>query len=524
MIFRPSPAAEQTIQDLSKKHLLTQFPPQEYTGNAANSILQCVYKFHEALLSRFIAKIASRDAAEFLFFQYDEATKILHGKGLENDHTLTQWRSIEPTFRRAIKHLVELMCIRHPEEKAAIPRQNSLRLMEGSLICAEAMANLSELSESLYSVFPDEFKLNVAACDQPAIFEVSMHGSHKGYVNRLVDRIVRDRNARSGFVGAQQFDIDSEKHVLILDSFFRESHGVEYGQFIGILHRLIDEAKPAKNSFPTLFIHRQKTIEALRGSGLSDNILSLILDGFTVDPQKMEKEGRKMWNPKQENRALWRGFFLFPHPSGSHLAFSREMARENLIQLINRVCYKRLPIEWITPTVSVGLEKLSQASGKWFEKIGEKNLREVGIAGERVHRKIARNGQEITIPDEVGEIDFLGFDSISKLLIIIEAKMTFTGIEARFWRDDLEAFVRRKRSYAHQFRKKIAWVQQERARIQKALGLDHVAGVAAAMITLYPCIAQELITDFPCVSIAEFRLDFEEKKQWPYSQGLTRYN
>jgi hypothetical protein len=36
------------------------------------------------------------------------------------------------------------------------------------------------------------------------------------------------------------------------------------------------------------------------------------------------------------------------------------------------------------------------------------------------------------------------------------------------------------------------------------------------MLTLYPCIAGGFIADFPCVSLTEFMLDYEQKGTWPY--------
>jgi len=521
-IFRPSLAAEHAIRDAAKKHLLSQFAPGIYTGLPANLVLQCLYGFYEEHLNHFVPDIASRSAAEFLLFQYDEATKILHGRGISNREEMVRWIEIEGVFRRAIKYIVELICVRGPSENPTSSKADSFKLMEGVLICAEAMSHLSEMSERMHSVFPNEFKVTILSSDRTNIFEVEMTGSHQGFDRRIFDRLKRDRVSRANFVGMPQFDVNSETHANYLDSAFKESHGGMYRQFVGLLHKLIDEAKPAKGGFSTLFIHRQKTVEALHGSGLSEATLSVMLDGFTVDPRKMTEEVRRMWNPKQENRALWRGFFLFPHPSGPHLVFSREMARENLIQLVNRVCYKRLPLEWITPPISRALGELSQAAGKGFEDTVNRNLHEVNIIGGNFRRKIGRKPFEIAIPDEVGEIDFLGFEPQSRFLVVVESKMTFTGLEGRFWRDDLDGFVHRERSYARQFRKKIAWVQKERARIQQALGYRDVAGVAAAMITLYPCIAQEFISDFPCVSLTEFRLDFQERQKWPYSQGVVQ--
>src|ERR1700722_5181385 len=111
-IFRPSVAAENAIHRLPQERLLAQFCPGIFPGTPANLVLQCLYQAYEDYLNSIVPEIASRDAAEFLLFQYDEAAKILHGKGLSRQEQLTLWRSIEPNFRRAIKYLVELICVR----------------------------------------------------------------------------------------------------------------------------------------------------------------------------------------------------------------------------------------------------------------------------------------------------------------------------------------------------------------------------------------------------------------------------
>jgi hypothetical protein len=117
----------------------------------------------------------------------------------------------------------------------------------------------------------------------------------------------------------------------------------------------------------------------------------------------------------------------------------------------------------------------------------------------------------------VGEIDFLGRDPRTSRLVVLEDKMTFPGLEASFWRDDVHEFVLRKGSYATQFRKKLAWVRENRNGITKALGVAQSPDqIQAAMITLYPCIAREFIADFECVSLTEFSLDFNKTGFWPY--------
>ncbi len=192
------------------------------------------------------------------------------------------------------------------------------------------------------------------------------------------------------------------------------------------------------------------------------------------------------------------------------------MAQESLLQLVNWISYQHLPAEWRTPVTANAVAELSRGSGKWFEEIVSGNLRALGIRGERVHRQIGKGDRHIQVPSSVGEIDFLGYHPEWNCLLVAEAKMVMTGLEARYWRDDIKQFVSGSSSYAKRFRRKIAWMIENAARICEAMEIAPVPKIAPVMLTLYPCIARMFIPDFECVSITEFMLDCERASAWPY--------
>jgi len=98
----------------------------------------------------------------------------------------------------------------------------------------------------------------------------------------------------------------------------------------------------------------------------------------------------------------------------------------------------------------------------------------------------------------------------------IEAKMVRSGLEAAFWRDDLSEFLRGNQSHAAKFRRKIAWADENKLAIAASLGAPEPIHFRYALVTLYPCIASEMISDFPCVSLTEFMLDYRRVGRWPY--------
>jgi hypothetical protein len=96
--------------------------------------------------------------------------------------------------------------------------------------------------------------------------------------------------------------------------------------------------------------------------------------------------------------------------------------------------------------------------------------------------------------------------------------MTNTGLEAKHWRDDIEDFVLRERgSYQSQITRKAEWVRHNIERVCEALNAPCSSHLGSAIVTLYPCIAQELIGQPPCVSITELVLDWRENEVWPYA-------
>ncbi len=516
-IFRWSPEIEQGMRSAARDHLLKKFRTGEYRDPAiANAIIQHQFAFFADRLPALVPKFAGRSALEFVLNQYEESTEILHGRGIADPDQRARWTRIEGNFRRAMKYLAELICLQAPSSEPETSRRDTFRPMDQALLCVEMLVDLAEMSHRVHGVFPEHSVATIHKFGGPIDWEVHVEGRYAGYDVTLMSRTERDRKHRHKFIKGHQFDIHTDRHAEVLDPAFESCYGWSYARFISALYRIIDGCQPAPNGFPMLFIDRRKLIEQFSEHGEPLAAVERMLRGFTISPQRMREEGRVVWNPKQEHRAYRRGFLEFPHETGLHLAFSREMARESLIQLVNGVCYKRLPEDWRDPKIDAAIEVLSRRASLWFEDVVAKNLASLGITGGRVKDRVGQSPSAVAIPSEVGEIDFLGYDARQHLLVLAEAKMVSTGLEAKYWRDDVATFVGRKGSYAERFRRKIAWARNQRHGVAAAMGLPNDIRIAPVMLTLYPCIAKLFIEDFPCVSLAEFMLDYRAKQNWPY--------
>lgn len=521
-LFRPSFGIECDIREVARDHLHSKFGPGEYRGSkAVNEILQHQYRIYEALLNPLIPKLASRGGAEFMLSQYDQAWQLLHGAGILDLKERERWAWIEPRMKRAIKFLAESICMSSlHRNKAPRSRREAQAVSETALACAENMVDLAMQSDIVHSIFPDDCTLRVFDSGQYD-FTLEIEGAGAGYNEAFSKRVIRDRQSRGRFVPSPQFDNHTATHQRFLDEPFREAFDMTYGEFIAAIVSVIDGAQPSlhPDAFQTLFVNRERVIDELAHSGRDRNAITRALDGFCITRRNLISEKRAVWKPKQENRAYRRGFFVLPHEDGPHLAFSRQMARESLIHLVNWVPYRHLPLEWRTNLTIRALSPLSHEAGNWFETVVRRCVRDLGFDGSGRVKIIGRGFNSIPIPHEVGEIDYIGYQPRERILLIAEAKMVMTGLEAAYWRDDLDEFVFRRGSYAERFRRKLAWATEHSDQICAVLGVRAPELVCGIMLTLYPCIARAFITDFPCVSITEFMLDYEERGTWPYQQS-----
>jgi len=515
-VFRPSPEVELAIRKEARSHLLSRFAPGDYRGAAsANTIVQHQFAFYLQRLRPLVERLPNRETLDFLLSQYDATARILHGADISDPQERESWLWVGPMYRRAIKYLAELLCVESSTARKGLRGTDALRTMEAAVVCTESMVHLAQESDLFHSIFPEDCVATVS--DQMAVHcDMTIAGTHAGYDHSFRHRVTRDREARGRFIPHPQFDNHTGTHAQYLDRGFQESFGMSYGEFIAAIIAVIDGVRPSPGGPSSLFVRREAVFSELAKSGSPRPAIERAIDGFSIAALKLLEEGRVIWNPKQEHRAYRRGFFIVPHETGLHLAFSGAMAQESLVQLVNWVPYKHLPAEWVTPATGVALNELSSAASEWFEKLTRERLRGLGFIGGPAGRQLGSGAGSLQIPERVGSMDFLGYHPSEKLLVVVESKMVMTGLEARYWRDDLHEFVRRPGSYAERFRRKLSWVRMNASAIGSAMDFGPVEAVGGAMVTLYPCIAKQFIDDFPCVSITELLLDHDLQSRWPY--------
>jgi hypothetical protein len=468
---------------------------------------------------------------EFVLHQYDVAAQL--------------WRqtpdevSVEACLqgfefilsRRGLKFLAEQTAMRTslPEFAPAGP-PNLFDYVEEAIMAGFMLAHLYMASDKAYHVFPGEVEIELYGTDGPQVaggrpmpFVLRSTQTNENLEVLFSARTARDRGNRKKYFPTASLNFDFQRQAKTLDPSFEMSFGCSYGKFLHVLALVNEQAKPDPGSYPVMFFSRDGLVRGITDSGIGvkPHEARVILSGFTLTRQQMTDEGRQIYLPNQEHRALRRGYFEFPYSTGVHLAWSRILAEEGLDHLVDGICFKKLPEEWLTPETKAALDELSNEAGDWFEGEVNEKLRGIGIQGDGCKGRIVRGGERIEIPGEVGQFDFLGYSEPDDAIVVVESKMVEVGFEARFFRDEISQFVTGRRSHSAQLRKKVNWVADNRDRVAKAFGANGISPkVVCALVTLYPTFAACRITDMPCVSLVELMEDYQEKKAWPYELGI----
>ena len=534
-IYRPRYSSKLRIRIESESHFRSKFDTGIYTNpQEINKFLFHQFDFYSKKFNEIIPKLASRALIEFILCEYDKASEIekKYKLGKLNQQQADRWSKLGSKFRRAAKYLCERVVLLQPEEVPHSPKNSLLELLDEIWIAAEEMVELYLISDQTIMIFPDKSICEIYSREEYDFNKPFFSIDVSQQVN-LSEIIKRDTANRSSIIGdSNKFLTNINWHDQNLGNVLKETIGVSFDEAISLLIITIRNSEPVQDSYPILFVHRTNLIQALhKHTKLPIKSIEIVLDGFTLRKKDMETENREIWKSKQKYRAFRRGFFEMPHSTGTHLAFCKSMALESLNQLVTGVVFKKLPPEWSNKSnnkVNKALAKLSNQAGKKFEHIVKENLASINIIGQiSINKRVGDRNNFIKIPPEVGEIDFLGYSENENFLLIAECKLVQGGSEGKFFRDDIQEFIKSRKSYLKKFDRKVKWLLNNYSPVINALNSMHIHKVpiqpkkiVTAIITYYPTIAQYFIEDYPCVSVTNLVLDYKNKGQWTYSKGV----
>ncbi len=478
-----------------------------------------------------IAKSASRLLLEFILAQYDAATEI-EGKyraGQLSGEEAAYWADRGKGIRRALKHLAETVTLLAPPEAPLLDPDALALNLDTIVICGEILVNLYIMSDQTHGVHPNDTVLTIHP--EGALDYVELRVKDFKKYSDFPSRVRRDAARQEVYLPSLLPHFDLGYQSAALDAAFRAEFGFSYKDAIHALAQLIDEAVVQdRESFDVPFVRRDQIVDRVREAmGWAPASVERLLAGFTLTKEAMEDEGRVIYKPKQEHRALRRGFFEMPHASGPHLAWSRRMARECLFELMRGTVFQRCPKEWRAAPINEALAAMQNGAGDWFEAQVDRNMATFGALGKpSLKNGIGIGADRIAIPREVGEIDYLGFLPARACSWFSKTRWSTGDFEPAFFRDDISNFHDGRKPYAEQLRRKLTWVRQNLAAVCKGLssllpGRPPITAtrLAGALVTLHPTYASYFIPDYPCVALSELMDGFAERGGWPYSLGVT---
>lgn len=518
-IFRASEEHEGKVYRKIKDEVFKQFSPGTYTDKSVIvSIVNLMYKKYYEILDYYLPRVNPRDFLPFLVAEYERYGKVsdIHKLSRLSKDDDEFWSSYGNYSRRAIKHVMELIC----RSKMDISKVGSTKEVQEDaismvFIAAEELVSLYMRSDNYRNIL-SEVTLNLDP-KKHTYFNVE-----QDIYNTFDQRkAVRDL---SKYVPSPMYLQNIEAHGETLDSSFIETLGLSYKDTLGTIQWIVDTYSDSKNPETIGAFQWDEAINTMIDAfKITPSQATLILDGFCLSSETMED--RELFRPKQEYRAYKRAFFKDKYNGVDWIFFSRRMALECLTLLVTDVPFRKLPPEWQSKSVKKSLNVLSLKAGRWFENVVEQNLKELGIIGSSSIKALRLNKTDsLKIPANIGEIDFLGFHEEQKLLVIIEAKQVGFATEPRLFLDDLSKFTMGADSYSAKFIKKYNWILDNITSVEqhffnkfKLTTKLNVAGYA--MVTLFPSKAATEIKQFTCISISELMEEFDSSGSWTFSKN-----
>jgi hypothetical protein len=315
-----------------------------------------------------------------------------------------------------------------------------------------------------------------------------------------------------------------------LDVAFKEDLGFAYSDIVKVVNILLVLKAPVDSL--SHIAKKEYLIDVIKRHlvDIDRTHISLILSIFTLKQEEIQGEQPVIWRTKRQYRLLNRPLVqLYSTTGEEYLAWGHRSLEEGLlITFFFNITKRKLPAEiQKRKNIDKAIERLHSSMNAKLEDISLRELNKRGFIGRKsikTNKLVGKNGEKISIPNEVGEIDLLCIQLDQKLLLVGECKNTSFGGEARLWYEDIQEFItgtERKASYLDKFRKKINWVKQEAPNLIGALCAENRISVdnwnvVPVMLTTYQTFAAELIDDVPCVSLPCFLHEYDESFSWPY--------
>lgn len=474
-----------------------------------NSIIKDVFSFLDNKITPLIQKLSCFELIKLLLDEYSKSCAVqeYYSRGVSSP-SRELWKE-RNGFRRSVKYLAEKM-LEFFEENKQISMDVQLTDFELLIELTETAFDFSFQSATTYGIsrertvyelykestnpYQQYYNLNIVDCDYEASenakliyrqFVEKNGGLHNNLFKNYDEALKREQNDESCI-------------------------NLQY------IFKIFDILQHLDSQTNDIFIKKNELKRFLtENHNIPLNSANLFFDVFSINKEKLKKEPRVIYNTKQKYRLKTRFILEFESNKTSYLLYTLEMLNEAYIMFHKSLCYNNLPNELKSEKLNDISAQITKSYGKKFEIFANSFLITKGFVGNNSKRKLPSG---LRIPNDVGEIDFLGYSKDHQRVVCFEFKNIFYSTDPLEFRDDLDTFIRKKDSYLNKFKKKIDFVK---AHIEELTNYyrqkDSVelskSQLIVGMLTYAPNISRFFMTDCKCMSLAEFEVEWEQNPE-----------
>lgn len=476
-----------------------------------NEIIKQVYAFLDDCLKGCLKRAANINTLCFLLDQYTQTSKIdWMSRHQFDDDEQERWNN-RMWLRRGLKYVIEKIVEHGICDKSDGDSLNLERLIELVEMCVE----FSSESSLVYGLSEGRFEMVINPPGSRIYCDMKIENFAK---DALQNSLYRFRK----FVGQNgRVEDDSEKIISEkITAPFSEIFHFSYADVERIYSFLINYNKNSLDGH--ILVSKDKLLnEMLNLLKIKTDLskIELFLNALILSRQKLIDEPRELFRTNQKYRLRLRFILEFDIDEKKMIAYSRAMVGESRMAFQELFLYDSLPDEWKFKKLEDATSSILNYYGHKFERYATDCLAHLGLIGQS-YKDTLPSG--IPIPSDVGEIDFIGFSQDRKTIACFEFKNVKGSTEPRQFRNDLDKFIYDEESYLVKYRKKVKLVSENidslAAFFEKTVGSKmNTDCLMTAIITYFPNISSYFISDFKCLSLADFETEYKSN----YMQFLT---
>ncbi len=473
-----------------------------------NSIIKDVFSFLEKKITPLVKKLSCFELILFLLDEYSKSCAVQEYYSRGNfSPNRRQWGE-RNGFRRSIKYLAEKM-LEYFEESKQVSEDVQPTDFEYLIELTEIAFDFSFQSATTYGISRERTIYE--------LYNESPNPYKRYYDFRITDYNHEDfENAHLLF--RQFVSKNGSLHPKIIEEYksnikeCNDKSCLYLRDFFEIFYILMHLDQECND----VFIQKKefKTKLATKYNIPIDSI-NLFLDVFSINKEGLKKEPRVIYGTKQKYRLKVRFIVEIETDGTQYILYTLEMLNEAYVMLHKSLCYNDLPVQLNSEKIKNISANITRSYGKKFEAYAIDFFKTKGFVGRSYKSKLPPG---VIIPKEVGEIDFLGYSKDLKRLVCFEFKNVFYSTDPLEYRDDLDKFIYKKGSYSDKFKRKIDFVKAHIKDLTSFFRQNDSMELLenqliVGMLTYAPNISRFFITDFKCMSLAEFEVEWTKNPE-----------